>query len=102
MWARSRLKPIKPSRQKQGAPRSAENATINRELEIMRRAFTMGFDAEPQLVRRPFKFTRLPELNVRDGMFTPQHYRKLEGVSPSLTGPCSSSATSWAAPRANY
>jgi hypothetical protein len=57
-------------RRKEGA----ENATINRELEILRRAFRIGFEAEPQLVFKPLKYQKLVEDNVREGLLSNEQY----------------------------
>jgi hypothetical protein len=55
----------------------AKNATINRELEILRRAFKLGFEAEPQLVLKPFRFNKLTEDNVREGLVSRDQIRCL-------------------------
>jgi integrase len=61
---------------------SATNATINRELSIIRRGFTLGFQEEPQLVtRKPF-IMKLPEDNARQGFLPPETYEKLCNVLP--------------------
>lgn len=60
----------------------AKNATINRELESLRRAFNLGFAAQPQLVLRPLKFEKLPEDNIREGLVDHSQYLVLrEGLS---------------------
>jgi integrase len=59
---------------KQRQRAGAENSTINRELEHMRRAFRLGFEAEPQLVVKPLKVPRLPEDNVRENTVTQEQY----------------------------
>lgn len=59
----------------------AKNATINRELEILRRAFNLGFKAQPQLVLKPITFEKLPEDNIREGLLPHAQYLKLrEGL----------------------
>src|SRR5579883_2403884 len=60
----------------------AKNATINRELEHLRRAFKLGFEAEPQLVLRPLKFHKLPEDNVREGLLEHSQYLTLRAGLP--------------------
>jgi integrase len=60
----------------------AKNATINRELEHLRRAFKLGFDAEPQLVLKPLKFKKLTEDNVREGLIDHNQYLALRAGLP--------------------
>lgn len=60
----------------------AKNATINRELEHLRRAFNLGFDAEPQLVLRKFRFKKLVEDNVREGLLEHDKYLTLRAGLP--------------------
>lgn len=58
----------------------AAKATINRELALLRRAFTLGFDAEPQKVSRVPKFRRFivsEKGNERRGFVEELQYRKL-------------------------
>jgi integrase len=55
----------------------ATDATINRELAIVRRGFTLGFQAEPQLVHRLPYIPILDEDNVRQGFLEPEQYGKL-------------------------
>ncbi len=58
----------------------AAKATINRELALLRRAFSLGFDAEPQKVSRVPKFHRFivsEEGNERRGFVEEAQYRKL-------------------------
>jgi len=59
---------------------SAAKATINRELALLRRAFSIGFDAEPQKVARVPKFHRhivSEKGNERRGFVEEAEYRKL-------------------------
>jgi hypothetical protein len=51
--------------QKQAA--DYENASINRYLAALRRAFTLGMEALPPLVYSVPKITKLEEDNVREG-----------------------------------
>ena len=51
------------SRQTEGAA----NATINRELAVVKRAYTLALQSDPPKVRRIPKIPRLPEGNVRRG-----------------------------------
>ena len=60
----------------------AADATINRELAIVRRGFTLGFQAEPQLVARQPYIPILDEDNVRQGFLEPEQYGKLLAELP--------------------
>jgi len=55
----------------------AENATINRELALMRRAFQRGLVAMPAKVMRIPPFPRLTENNARQGFLEDAQYSKL-------------------------
>ncbi|HTQ61125.1 MAG TPA: site-specific integrase [Candidatus Solibacter sp.] len=58
----------------------AAKSTINRELALLRRAFSLGFDAEPQKVSRIPKFHRFivsEKGNERRGFVEEEQYRKL-------------------------
>jgi integrase len=62
--------------------REAANATINRELAIVRRAYNLGTFEEPPLVYRVPRIAKLKEDNVREGFLEPEQYRAiLEGLS---------------------
>jgi integrase len=61
---------------------SASDATINRELAIVRRGFTLGFQAEPQLVGRQPYIPILDEDNVRQGFLEPEQYGRLLSELP--------------------
>jgi integrase len=52
-----------------------ENATINRELALLRRAFKLGHEHDPQLVYRLPVIKSLREENVREGFLEPHRYR---------------------------
>jgi integrase len=65
-------------RQKDGAM----NATINRELEHLRRAFKLGFEEEPKLVMQPLKVPRLEEDNIREMTITLEQYLILRNGLP--------------------
>jgi hypothetical protein len=52
-----------------------KNATINRELALLRRAFRLGYEHDPQLVFRLPVIKALPEDNVREGFLEPDKYR---------------------------
>jgi integrase len=55
----------------------ASDATINRELAIIRRAFTLAMREDPPLVRRAPHFPKLEEDNARQGFLEPEQYEKL-------------------------
>ena len=55
----------------------ASNATINRELSIVRRGFKLGYEAEPKLVSLVPVIHKLPEDNARQGFLEPDQYEKL-------------------------
>lgn len=55
----------------------AANATINRELAHLRRAFQLGFEHDPQLVYRMPVIKGLKEDNVREGFLEHNKYRDL-------------------------
>lgn len=54
-----------------------QNATINRELETLRRALNIGQQWEPPKVVRPPKIEMLPQDNARQGFLEPEQYSKL-------------------------
>ena len=58
-------------RQKEGR----KNATINRELALLRRAFRLGYEHDPQLVRRLPVIKPLKEDNVREGFLDADKYQ---------------------------
>src|SRR5581483_12145537 len=58
-------------RQKEGK----KNATINRELALLRRSFRLGYEHDPQLVFRLPVIKALPENNVREGFLEADKYR---------------------------
>lgn len=60
----------------------ASDATINRELSIVRRGFTLGFQEEPPLVRRVPHIPSLDEDNARQGYLSDDHYAKLLAALP--------------------
>jgi integrase len=55
----------------------ATDATINRELSIVRRAFSLGMRADPPLVTRKPWIRRLEEDNAREGFVEDGQYRAL-------------------------
>lgn len=54
-----------------------KNATINRELAILRRAFRLGYEHDPQLVFRVPVIKNLKESNVREGFLEADKYHVL-------------------------
>jgi hypothetical protein len=69
----------------------AAKATLNRELALLRRAFSLGFDAEPQKVSRVPKFHKFivsEKGNERRGFAEEAQYRKLAELAkePWLRG----------------
>jgi integrase len=63
----------------------ASDATINRELSIIRRGFSLGRDEDPPLVRRAPKVPKIAEDNARQGFLEPEQYeRLLEKLPPRL------------------
>jgi integrase len=55
----------------------ASDATINRELAIVRRAFSLGMRTDPPLVTRKPWIRRLEEDNAREGFIEDDDYRRL-------------------------
>jgi integrase len=55
----------------------ASNATINRELAIVRRGFKLGAQEEPPLVHRQVMIPGLEENNVRQGFMEQEEYERL-------------------------
>jgi integrase len=63
----------------------ASNATINRELSVVRRGFKLGYEAEPKLVHLLPVIHQLPEDNARQGFLEPDQYETLLAeLPPSL------------------
>jgi integrase len=61
----------------------ASNATINRELAIVRRGFKLGPREEPPLVQRQVAIPALEEDNVRQGFLEQEQYEKLLEEQPA-------------------
>jgi integrase len=57
--------------------KEVKTATINRELGMLHRAFTLGYQHDPPLVARVPHFPKLPEDDPRKGFLKPDTYRKL-------------------------
>jgi integrase len=55
----------------------ASDATINRELSIIRRGFSLGREEDPPLVRRAPKVPKIAEDNARQGFLEPDQYERL-------------------------
>ena len=60
----------------------AEDATINRELAILRRAFSLALACDPPLIMRSIKVPRLAEHNVRTGFLEHDQYIRLRNELP--------------------
>lgn len=60
----------------------AANASINRELAIINRAFVLGIRAG-SVSSKPY-IEMLPEDNVRDGFFTPENFRDIMAKASTL------------------
>ena len=56
---------------------AAKNATINRELAVLKRMYRIGHQATPPKVLRMTAFPHLKENNVRKGFLDDNQYRKL-------------------------
>lgn len=65
--------------------KDAANATINRELAIVRRAYNLGALEDPPLVYRVPRIPKLKEDNVREGFLEAPQYRMiLDGLVESV------------------
>lgn len=60
----------------------AEPSTVNRELALIRRAFNLGYRADPPIVSRVPHIRKLTEDNVREGFLEDEAYPKLLGELP--------------------
>jgi integrase len=58
-------------------------ASINRELSILRRAFQIGYERQPQMVEKIPPIKKLAEGSARKGFVTPEQYRALIQELPS-------------------
>jgi len=58
------------------------NATINRRLGSLKRAFNLAKDAQPPKVKVVPKFPRLPEHNARQGFFDKAEFFRVSGNLP--------------------
>jgi integrase len=55
----------------------AANASINRELSLLQRAFMLGYESQPRKVARPLRFHRLAESKPRQGFIEQKKYADL-------------------------
>ena len=62
----------------------AKNATVNRELAIVKRMYKLGAFSAPALAFRTPRIPTLREDNVRTGFLDESQYRKLIAANPSL------------------
>ena len=65
----------------------AANATINRELAVIKRAFNLGAKHDPPMVTRLFFIPNLAENNVRGGFLSHDDYVKLRYELPEAIRP---------------
>jgi integrase len=61
----------------------ASDATINRELSIIKRGFNLGLREDPPLVHRAPHFPKLEEDNVRQGFLEQEQYERLLEEMPA-------------------
>jgi integrase len=61
----------------------ASDSTINRELSIVRRAYTLGMREDPPIVRKAPYIPKLEEDNVRQGFLEPEQYEQLLAELPA-------------------
>lgn len=55
----------------------AANASINREVSLLQRAFMLGYESQPRKVARPLRFHRLAESKPRMGFIEQKQYDAL-------------------------
>ena len=65
----------------------AKNATINRELSLLRRAFNLALRSDPPKVAGTPRFPKLAEHNVRKGFFEHHEYLALRNALPEHVKP---------------
>ena len=78
-FGETQLKKYVAVRRQQGA----ENSTINRDLSIIRRGFTLALQSDPPLVSRIPYIKKLSEDNTRAGFVEHEQYRALLDKLPS-------------------
>jgi len=62
-------------------------ASINRELSLLRRAYQLGYERNPQLVEKIPPIKKLAENNIRKGFVSPEQYRALIAELPPYLRP---------------
>jgi integrase len=67
--------------------KKAANATVNRELSLLRRAYNVGALEDPPLVYRVPRIPKLKEDNVREGFLERHQYRAILGALPDPVKP---------------
>jgi integrase len=77
------LKRYRARRLRDGAALS----TVNRELEIVKRAWTMALESDPPRVSRPLKIPMYVEANVRTGFLDDDGYAALLAALPDYLRP---------------
>jgi hypothetical protein len=65
----------------------ATRASINRELEILQRAWNLALQCDPPKVNRPFYFPMYEENNIRTGFLEDEGYAGLHSALPSYLKP---------------
>jgi integrase len=85
-WKRYRVAQVTTAKlieyQKRRQSDGVSNATINREMAMLRRAFSLGKAATPAKVAVVPHFPMLPEDNARRGFLEPEQYRALLAALP--------------------
>jgi integrase len=77
------VKRYRSKRLKEGATRAA----INREMEILARAWSLAQKCDPPKVTRPFHFPMFEENNVRTGFLEDEQYHALHSALPNYLKP---------------
>jgi integrase len=62
----------------------AANGTINRELSLLQRAFSLGYESDPRTVSHPIRFSRLAESEPRSGFIEQKEYDAMAANCPNL------------------
>lgn len=65
----------------------AGNATINRELQVLKRALTLALRCDPPKIARALHIRLLPENNVRKGFLDDAEYLRLRNELPEYLKP---------------
>ena len=82
-FSRDRVNKYRSERLRDGASRAA----INREMEILQRAWTLAEQCDPPKVNRSFHFPMFEENNVRTGFLEDDGYEALLGALPAHVKP---------------